>query len=1225
MSDRPNPAGYPSDAITAFLSPIPRDLDDAPTRPIVVSPRRTDRMAAAPCTMTLASPRSDFPEVPGYRLLGRLGRGGMGVVYRAVHLALNRPVALKMLGGSAFQIDPEVRARFRKEAEALASLRHTNIVPVYEVGEADGLPYFTMELVEGGDLAKHILCHPPKPAEGASIASQLARGVQAAHEAGILHRDLKPSNILLTSGSMTDSGGSTLKLSGPVPKIADFGLAKRFGLARGDDQTVTQAGDILGTPSYMAPEQAEGHGATFIGPGTDVYSLGAILFEMLTRRPPFDAGDPVRTVLQVLHEEPPAPSKLAPDVPRDLETICLKCLEKEARKRYATAGALADDLDRYLAGRPIAARPVSTIERAWKWARRRPGTAGLLGTTALAILVALFGITTMWHRANERADREHDARTLADERGEKLESQRQEIEYRLARGYVERGVAACREGDVPRGLILIAEALARTELLAAEATVDSDRERYRHLDWLARANLSRWAGRMALRPRAKFATDPRNPDRAWISDVDLSPDGQRAVTVSGSGRVRFFNAETNEETGPPVELGNMTTQASFSADGRRLLVTILRPNGTRAQVIDVESRTLIGPEIQLGGWLQPVRIFKDPVNLENCAWVGSDRIAAQSEGGVIRTLQVETGHEAGPAIRSDVPIASFLAAEDGKIAFTGHKDGSVRKWDVATGRELARSTPGTDFTPGLSMRPDGRRVLAAQWNGAARELDATTLAQIGSPFGPGLKVGADQFVCMFAADYGPDGTVVGFGGGTWTPKAKARVGFAEAWDPASGRPIHKFPFATPIWSLAFGGDGATLVAAEEQMTLHVASLQDGSILESYAQWGNPAKVLVGRDGKSVFAAERGVNAAPLLADLGPAALAGPALALGLRCNGMMFSRNGETLRAIRQDCRLQEFAVKTGLPVGPPAQLIDQAEWIKPLTDPRAAVICLLSPQTKQYRHEIFDPTTGAMLGKVNGADFLEIESFRVRSGFVAVTRNGNKLWAFNGAGEKLWEQALEAPIIDRWPLLTAVMPGDQAILVGQRHLNRMFELEAETGRVRGESWELPARIHAMNAHPTKQYVVIVFDEGYARVFDRTTRRPAGAPIPWSATYPFAMFSPDGKTLALMGELHGTWTAAFFDPVTGIAVGPPIQSKDRISNVLFHPSSHSIAIGHNSGTVRVWNLPEPVTGSSSRTRTWTEMVSRREFVAFPDETLTHLDDRGVGARRKKLRESGSEH
>jgi serine/threonine-protein kinase len=351
---------------------------------------RDDRSFSLSADVAVTSRPGQIP-VQGYEIVGELGRGGMGVVYKARQLGLNRWAALKMVLAGAHAGQHEL-ARFRTEAEAVARLQHPNIVQIYEINETDGLPYFSLEFVDGGCLVDKIHRRPQPPREAAHLTETLARAMQYAHERGIVHRDLKPGNVLLTADGM--------------PKITDFGLAKRLE----GDSSQTRSGTVLGTPSYMAPEQARGE-AQNVGPAADIYALGAMLYELLTGRPPFQAATVAETVLQVTRDEPLPPRRLQPQVPRDLETICLKCLQKDSQARYTSAQALADDLRRFLSDEPILARPVPRWERLARWCRRNPREAVLLGAvTVLLVLVALGSLAAAYRIAQEKgeADRQRD-------------------------------------------------------------------------------------------------------------------------------------------------------------------------------------------------------------------------------------------------------------------------------------------------------------------------------------------------------------------------------------------------------------------------------------------------------------------------------------------------------------------------------------------------------------------------------------------------------------------------------------------------------------------------------------------------------------------------------------------------------------------------------------------------------------------------------------------------
>jgi len=362
-----------------------------------------------------------------YELIRELGRGAMGVVFLARHRQLDRLVALKMIVSGSYA-DAEDLARFQTEALAIARVAHPGIVAIYEVGEHNGLPYFAMEYCAGGSLASHLDGSPLHPEQAARLLQPVVRAMQHAHEQGVIHRDLKPGNVLLqvsdngSSGTFptikagaeapaappdrTASGAFSLRegKARPQPKVADFGLARLM-----EGGTQTRSGDILGTPSYMAPEQAAGQ-VRDIGPHTDVWAMGAILYEMLTGRAPFVGISPMETLQFVIFREPVAVRALQPKVPRDLETICHKCLQKDPSRRYPSTSALADDLERYLDGRPILARPIGPVERVLRWARRRPGMAALAGLLVLSLLGGVGGVTAAmlyafagWEKADQNA------------------------------------------------------------------------------------------------------------------------------------------------------------------------------------------------------------------------------------------------------------------------------------------------------------------------------------------------------------------------------------------------------------------------------------------------------------------------------------------------------------------------------------------------------------------------------------------------------------------------------------------------------------------------------------------------------------------------------------------------------------------------------------------------------------------------------------------------------
>jgi serine/threonine protein kinase/tetratricopeptide (TPR) repeat protein len=455
--------------------------------------------------------------VPGYEILAELGRGGMGVVYKARDRRLQRLVALKMVLAGA-HVGAVGLARFRAEAEAVAKLTHVNIVQIYETGEYEGRPFFSLEFVEGGSLEQKLTGNPTNPKAAAQLIETLARAMQVAHERGIIHRDLKPANILLAKLSNQTSivrsrGSDSQSLPADhwsrttIPKIADFGLAKHVD----DDSSQTKSGTILGTPSYMAPEQAEGRNRE-VGPAVDIYALGTILYELLVGRPPFRAGNPIDTIRQVVEQEPVPPRQLEPRVPLDLQTISLKCLEKQPGRRFASAGALADDLRRFIEGDPIQARPTPGWERAWKWAKRRPHVVAVLAVIAMAAL--WMGLFVVWHYvslrgkldvaiAEERGARQRELDALAKNRLAFLQQEGQKL-YDSARVAVAARDWTAARLDLEKALLTIGSEAGLESVKAPAQTLLNHVKEELSVEAARQASAARFVSYLSLRDQAQF-------------------------------------------------------------------------------------------------------------------------------------------------------------------------------------------------------------------------------------------------------------------------------------------------------------------------------------------------------------------------------------------------------------------------------------------------------------------------------------------------------------------------------------------------------------------------------------------------------------------------------------------------------------------------------------------------------------------------------------------------
>jgi WD40 repeat protein/serine/threonine protein kinase len=780
----------PPDQLAATLAP-PSGAADAgpPLSPTVAAPSPN----AALLPPTQASPRPPYTpnkstgpptSVPGYEILGVLGRGGMGVVYKARQLRLNRIVALKMILAGAHAAASEV-ARFRTEAEAVAQVQHPNIVQIYEVGEHEGRPYFSLEFVEGGSLEQKTAGAPQPPRQAAELLDTIARAMHVAHQCGIIHRDLKPANILLQGKTTTDATDQTDKkkskpsssvLSVPsvvelVPKISDFGLAKRLDVESGQ----TASGSVLGTPSYMAPEQALGK-IRELGPATDIYALGAILYELLTGRPPFRAESAWDTLAQVINEEPIPPTRLCARVPRDLQTIALKCLQKDPVKRYPSALALADDLRCFLDGKPITTRPVSLVERGWRWCRRNPAVAALLALIALFLVggsVAAWSLAiyaagkatwalTEKQRADEAAQRADDKAKEA-EKSAKLASDK-ELEARNSATLAERQKQRVRRHLYVAQVNLAQAALNEARVGELRRLLTAGEQEFgdlRSFEWYYLHHLSA-DPQLALKGHTH-----------GVTNVAFSADGDFLATAGEDGTVKVW-------------------QLSVDRDGRKFWDPARNPEPLTLQGHSDAVRLVVfsrdGKRLASASEDHTVKVWDLPPPAE--------RSGLTKPLEAVATL---SGHTAA--------VRSVAFRPDGKVVVSGSADRTVRVWDVAGGTELHRLTGHRYGVTCVAFSPDGKHLASGSEDKQVKVWDAETGKEIHTFAGPRRWVTGVAF--------SPDGKQLVSAG---------LDGTVRVWDwQTSGEPI-ALVCRGPVRNVTFSPEGRYVAAVNLDQTVQVWDL-----------------------------------------------------------------------------------------------------------------------------------------------------------------------------------------------------------------------------------------------------------------------------------------------------------------------------------------------------------------------------------------------------------------
>ena len=811
-----------------------------------------------------------------YEILNEIARGGMGVVFQARQTSLNRIVALKMIRSGDLAGPDEVQ-RFHTEAEAAAQLDHPSIVPIHEVGEHNGQHFFSMGFVEGSSLADRLADGPLPAREAAALIQTIAEAVQYAHDKGIVHRDLKPANVLL------DGEGN--------PKITDFGLAKRIE----GDSGITATGQVVGTPSFMPPEQATGL-SNEIGPASDVYSLGAMLYALLTGRPPFQSASVMETLKQVCEQEPVAPRVLNPEVARDLETICVKCLEKDAAKRYASAADVAIELGRFLDGTPIVARPIGRAERAWRWIRRRPATAGLVALGLVALLTSIgFGVAYNYQgRLQNSLDREQELSADLKSANSKLDGKNKSLSASLSREKTLRNQLVDKNDELD-------------ELLS-----------FRHVG----AAYSSWKENEIRQARESLADCPverRNWEWGYVNRLchlerdtwhtffggnclAISPDGRFIATTWQQKEVRVYEANTGYVAFSLKGHRHQVNTLAFSHDGQRLVSSSFDSVRVWSMATGSELATIRG------------RRQEHVILLPSCATFSPDGklIAGSMASRYLRIWDASTGKLQAviPGHKANLRSASY--SRDGRYLVSIDLHGKIKVWDIAARKEkLSYEHSGARC---VAFHPDGKRVAS----GGSSEVHVWFL-ETGDRVRrkKGLKSGVQSIA------YSPDGSQIAFGSEDKTVKI---------WSKRSTVTLNGH--TNSVVGVAFSPNGKTLISSGSNGSLKfwdasthgesqvfarmaIAKIVGGKIVpdpNAIGHSGSLSGMAYSRDG-SVLATAGSLDKAVKLWDASSGRLLRTITGHADRVGGIAFHPNGKELVVA---CRRTLYSrdVRTGREIG---------------------------------------------------------------------------------------------------------------------------------------------------------------------------------------------------------------------------------------------------------------------------------------------------------------------